>query len=440
MLKDKGRSSDQIEKIRDHLKKMISCPLHKTEFNLNQSYITNTISSKNDIRSLPRDGFISKNKPTKMSKFQITLPSNKKDEFHPQCNNKIHRSGRSRKYDRFTLYKYLLQRKQNNLLHLKPELSFGQLICLAILQSDERKLILSEICRWISSNFPFYRLKDTNWQNSIRHTLSVNPHFIKLESVKVSNNNTKNNGNSRNVKHNKHKKRYVFVGKDNNGLNKVNQNIRKSSKWGVAPDGISSFFICSPEDLHLFLDMVKQINHLLVDGIYMENSYSTDSLSFQDPQLVGSFPLDFSSPLSQTSNSSIPLSNSSSMTDLTTLSFDSTSELGLPFALTTSADSPPIQKVEEQEPQHKQKIIYGIDSKLDLLETSKFDTTPTRHYILTAIENTSNTIATTDNTTTHNNNNNFVPFFFTDLNPPSPTIILNESTLYPYENTFFSNF
>lgn len=448
MLKRKRRSSDQIERIRDHLKKMISCPLQTIELNSNQLYSTNTTNITKDTHSLPINRFVSKYKQKKnsarISKFQITLSLNKKNDFHPQCDNKVQKSGRLRKYDRFTLFKYLHQRKQDNLSHVKPELSFGQLICLAILQSDERKLILFDICHWISANFPFYKLTDTNWQNSVRHTLSINPNFIKLESVKISNSNG--------VKDNKNRKRYVFVGKDNNGLNKVNQNVRKSSKWGVTSDDISSFFICSPNDLHLFIDMVKQINHPIFETVELKDSYSTDSdsLIVQDPQRAGPFSLDLSSPLSQVSNNSKPLSNSSSMTDLTTLSVDNTSTLGLPFFLVSSVDSTLVQKLEGRELPHQQEIIYDIDSKLDLLKTPKFDTASTRCYVLNAFENSlhnnnsytnisnANNNINIDNFDMNRTNNDFVPSFFTDLNPPSPTLIFNESTLYPNEPTSFS--
>ncbi|CAB4254762.1 similar to Saccharomyces cerevisiae YCR065W HCM1 Forkhead transcription factor that drives S- phase specific expression of genes involved in chromosome segregation, spindle dynamics, and budding [Maudiozyma barnettii] len=75
----------------------------------------------------------------------------------------------------------LEKRKLNNELDKKPPYSYAILICLAILQSREGRLTLSQIYQWISSHFTFYKLKDASWQNSIRHNLSLNEAFIKTQ-------------------------------------------------------------------------------------------------------------------------------------------------------------------------------------------------------------------------------------------------------------------
>ncbi|GAN01073.1 hypothetical protein MAM1_0004d00504 [Mucor ambiguus] len=63
----------------------------------------------------------------------------------------------------------------------KPPFSYATIIAHAILSSENRKLTLSEIYQWISEQYPCYSMKDHRWQNSIRHNLSLQKAFIKLE-------------------------------------------------------------------------------------------------------------------------------------------------------------------------------------------------------------------------------------------------------------------
>lgn len=67
---------------------------------------------------------------------------------------------------------------------VKPGHSYAQLIGMAILRSPQRRLTLAQIYKWISDNFSFYSAQDAGWQNSIRHNLSLNKHFIKQERPK----------------------------------------------------------------------------------------------------------------------------------------------------------------------------------------------------------------------------------------------------------------
>ena len=66
----------------------------------------------------------------------------------------------------------------------KPPYSYAVLIGMSILRAPGRRLTLAHIYKWISDTFSHYRLPETGWQNSIRHNLSLNKAFIKIERPK----------------------------------------------------------------------------------------------------------------------------------------------------------------------------------------------------------------------------------------------------------------
>ncbi|KAL0081809.1 fork head transcription factor, partial [Phycomyces blakesleeanus] len=63
----------------------------------------------------------------------------------------------------------------------KPPYSYATLIAHAILSSTNRRLTLSEIYSWITTHYPYYSAGEHGWQNSIRHNLSLNKAFVKLD-------------------------------------------------------------------------------------------------------------------------------------------------------------------------------------------------------------------------------------------------------------------
>ncbi|XP_057660848.1 forkhead box protein A2-B-like [Diorhabda carinulata] len=59
----------------------------------------------------------------------------------------------------------------------KPPFTYTELIEYAL--SEKGELTVSGIYQWISDHFPFYKQNDDRWKNSVRHNLSINPHFRK---------------------------------------------------------------------------------------------------------------------------------------------------------------------------------------------------------------------------------------------------------------------
>ena len=61
----------------------------------------------------------------------------------------------------------------------KPQHSYIGLIAMAILSSNEQKMVLSDIYQHILDNYPYFRNRGPGWRNSIRHNLSLNDCFVK---------------------------------------------------------------------------------------------------------------------------------------------------------------------------------------------------------------------------------------------------------------------
>ena len=87
-----------------------------------------------------------------------------KDLGKSSSNMEVPQAGKSKPYQR----------------HNKPPYSYITLIAMAIRDSTNQRLTLSEINDYLMKKFEFFRGNYTGWRNSIRHNLSLNECFIKV--------------------------------------------------------------------------------------------------------------------------------------------------------------------------------------------------------------------------------------------------------------------
>ncbi|XP_050405357.1 forkhead box protein N3 isoform X2 [Patella vulgata] len=69
-------------------------------------------------------------------------------------------------------------------INSKPPYSFSCLIFMAVEDSPQKRLPVKDIYNWILSHFPYFQNAPTGWKNSVRHNLSLNKCFKKVDKEK----------------------------------------------------------------------------------------------------------------------------------------------------------------------------------------------------------------------------------------------------------------
>ncbi|KAJ2161889.1 hypothetical protein GGF46_001080 [Coemansia sp. RSA 552] len=70
---------------------------------------------------------------------------------------------------------------QKQSTYAKPMYSYASLIAQAINSTPQAKVTLNGIYTYIMANYPYYKHAQNGWQNSIRHNLSLNKAFVRVQ-------------------------------------------------------------------------------------------------------------------------------------------------------------------------------------------------------------------------------------------------------------------
>ena len=75
--------------------------------------------------------------------------------------------------------------RKSSYRNTRPPFSYISLCAMAIESSPTKMMTLQEMYQYVSDKFEFYRYGDKKWKNSLRHNLSFNDCFIKVEANKA---------------------------------------------------------------------------------------------------------------------------------------------------------------------------------------------------------------------------------------------------------------
>ncbi|XP_055638212.1 uncharacterized protein LOC129776533 [Toxorhynchites rutilus septentrionalis] len=153
----------------------------------------------------------------------------------------------------------------------KPPFNYAQIIAMAML--DEGRMTLKQICKWIQEKFTYYKVHK-NWNNSIRHNLSLSFYFTKVSRAKDE----------------KGKGGYWELSMDVSKSEKKRIRVRHRNKGNSAGSSIRSRNRVrkTPDDADMNADLCeKSVDNDSIGGSIDGNNNNSSHVAVNDQQMEG---------------------------------------------------------------------------------------------------------------------------------------------------------